>query len=172
MTSADSSDDRFANAGQGSTPAGPSNASQDSAAYRDQLLKKLNCLIAVLEAAIAKVRRNMQSGSTDPGRLDRIRSNLENTLTICERAKVSLERRGTLPSNLPPEVSEAMGEKSGPIAAERGRRRADHVMTYRDYVELSSFEEFRKFRELPPISVEEIATCDVDRLSEAFGRDE
>jgi hypothetical protein len=143
-------------------------------AQRDQLLKKLNCLIAVLEAAITKVRRSIQSGNADPERLERIRANLENTLAICQRAKQTLERRGTLPANLPPEVSEAVQGDAAPTPkiAAPARRRRDHEMTYRDYVELSSYEEFRKFRDLPPISVSEITSCDVDDLAERFGCDE
>src|SRR5262245_27882918 len=149
-----------------------SNAPQDTAAPREQLLKKLNCLIAVLEAAIAKVRKNQQEGTTDPDRLERIRVNLENTLTICQRARITLERRGSLPDNLPPEVREAVGMPA-PAAAERprkaARRRADQRMSYRDYVELSSFEEYRKFRDLPAISAGDIETCDIDKLAAELG---
>ena len=148
-------------------------SSASQAAHREQLLKKLNCLIAVLEAAIAKVRRSQQTEGTDPDRLERIRANLENTLTICIRAKVTLERRGTLPANLPPEVSEAVGAQPAPTnaSATPARRRGDapNRMTYRDYVELSSVEEFNKFRGMPPISVEEIASCDIEGLASKLG---
>src|SRR4030095_6460048 len=148
--------------------------SASQAAHRDQLLKKLNCLIAVLEAAIAKVRRSQQTEGTDPDRLESIRANLENTLTICIRAKVTLERRGTLPANLPPEVSEAVGAQPATpsnASATPGRRggAGPNRMTYRDYVELSSVEEFNKFRGMPPISVEEIATCDIESLASKLG---
>ena len=37
-------------------------------------------------------------------------------------------------------------------------------MTYRDYVELSSIDEYQKFKSLPPIKPEEIETTDIDRL--------
>jgi hypothetical protein len=149
----------------------PGAGNVDPHLQREQLLKKLHCLIAVLEAAISKVRRNQHVGSGDPDRLERIRANLEKTLAICQRAKVTLERRGTLPSNLPPEVSEAVGA-SGP-APGGSRRRTDadaSKMTYRDYVELSSFEEFKKFRSLAPISLTEIASCDLDQLVARFGK--
>ncbi|HKE00316.1 MAG TPA: hypothetical protein VKE69_04845 [Planctomycetota bacterium] len=152
-------------------PAAGASASQ---AQRDQLLKKLNCLIAVLEAAITKVKRSITAGNSDPDRLERIRANLENTLAICQRAKQTLERRGTLPANLPPEVSEAVQGDAAPAPkiATPARRRRDHEMTYRDYVELSSYEEFRKFRDLPPISVSEILSCDLDGLAEQLGEEE
>ncbi|MBL8695026.1 MAG: hypothetical protein JNJ88_13105 [Planctomycetes bacterium] len=167
----ESHDDFNGDADSPSTPS--SNPPADSTAHRDQLLKKLNCLIAVLEAAISKVRRNQQSGHNDPDRLERIRLNLENTLTICQRAKTTLERRGALPANLPPEVSEAVGATSSaaPETTTRpARRRSDHQMTYRDYVELSSVEEFQKFRQMAPISVEEIAACDLDSLASELSK--
>lgn len=150
---------------------GPSSNDADPAAHREQLLKKLNCLIAVLEAAIAKVRRNQEEASSDPDRLERIRVNLENTLTICQRAKVTLETRGTLPANLPPEVQEAVGAKNSPAAPvaiparARANRRRDDRMSYRDYIELSSVEEFKKFKSFTPISSAEVAACDVDDLA-------
>ncbi|MFN0206279.1 MAG: hypothetical protein ACKVS6_08185 [Planctomycetota bacterium] len=144
----------------------------DSGAQREQLLKKLNCLIAVLEAAISKVRRNQQDTATDPDRLERIRINLENTLTICQRAKVTLEKRGMLPANLPPEVREAVGASNSSAppapARTRSRRKNDQRMTYRDYVELSSVEEFQKFKDRTPISSEEVAGCDFDLLANQF----
>lgn len=164
-------DDRQRKTNPGSADARDLAASQ--AAHREQLLKKLNCLIAVLEAAIAKVRRNQQSEGADPDRLERIRANLENTLAICIRAKVTLERRGTLPANLPPEVSEAVGANPAPGTDTPARRRTDGPkgMNYREYVELSSVEEFRKFKEMAPISVEEIASCDLDELTHKLGLD-
>ena len=37
-------------------------------------------------------------------------------------------------------------------------------MTYRDYVEFSSLEEFRHFQKLPPIRSEEVKQCDINEL--------
>jgi hypothetical protein len=69
-------------------------------------------------------------------------------------------------------VREAVGMPA-PAAAERtrkaARRRADQRMSYRDYVELSSFEEYRKFRDLPAISAGDIETCDIDKLAAELG---
>lgn len=146
---------------------------EDSAAQREQLSKKLNCLIAVLEAAITKVRRNQEDGTTDSDRLERIRINLENTLTICQRAKLTLEKRGMLPANLPPEVREAVGAQTVKPFRAKSLRKVDGRMTYRDYVELSSVEEFNKFRELKPISPSDVSTCDLEQLErELRGIDE
>lgn len=147
----------------------PENA--DPSAQREQLLKKLNCLIAVLEAAITKVRRSQEDANTDPDRLERIRINLENTLTICQRARITLEKRGMLPANLPPEVREAVGAQNTIPAPARTRtlRKTDGRMSYRDYVELSSVEEFKKFKDLTPISENEVAACDLDDLANQLG---
>jgi hypothetical protein len=45
-------------------------------------------------------------------------------------------------------------------------------MTYRDYVELSSVEEFEKFKNMAPISREDIAGCDFDQLAGRLGETE
>ena len=68
-------------------------SSLDSAEYRERLMRKLNCLIAVLEVATAKVRKNIQEPAADVDRLSRIQSNLQNTLDVCLRARTALERR-------------------------------------------------------------------------------
>jgi len=125
-----------------------------SAEYRTRLLTKLNCLIAVLEVAIAKITRSMEQPGANEERLHKIRANLENTLSICNRAKHTLERglAGAAPAR--PQLP-ARREH-----AEAGPNR----MTYRDYVELSSIDEYRKFRSLPPIAREQLDILDVEDL--------
>src|SRR5262249_54373477 len=103
-------------------------------------------LIAVLEVAIAKITRSMELPGSNEDRLLKIRSNLENTLAICTRAKQSLEKSMT-PSLPAPET-----------------RTATRDMTYRDYVELGSIEEYQKFKKMAPISNEDISHLDVDDL--------
>lgn len=124
----------------------------ESAAYRKRLLRKLNTLIAVLEVACAKVRRSLQGPDPDVERLTRIHKNLKETLTVCQRAKVALQRREELPANLPPVlgieshedlVGEAMGVSGSP--------------------ELSD-EEKEKFAGLDPITRDEIRGVDLDEL--------
>lgn len=120
-------------------------ANTASREYRTKLLTKLNCLIAVLDVALAKVGRSMEEPGANSERLTRIRTNLENTLAICHRARRTLQRAmegGTVEST------------------ETGRRR----MSYRDYVELTSIEEYRKFKALPPISSDDLSTTDLDDL--------
>lgn len=124
--------------------------SLSSADYRARLLTKLNCLIAVLEVAISKISRSMELPGANADRLLKIRSNLENTLSICNRAKHTLEAGSTdakLPVPVRPDV-----------------RRSRPSMTYRDYVELSSIDEYQKFKNLPPIKADEIHGMDIDRL--------
>jgi hypothetical protein len=123
-----------------------------SAEYRARLLTKLNCLIAVLEVAIAKIVRSMDLPGANEERLVRIRSNLENTLSICLRAKQTLERR------LLSEGSAGARSRQRPTAT-------SDSMSYRDYVELSSIHEYQKFKTLPPIQPDELGQLDLDELA-------
>ena len=118
-----------------------------SAEYRARLTTKLNCLIAVLEVAIAKIQKSMDLPGANEERLQKIRSNLENTLSICHRAKQTLERT-------------VSGAKT---VATRSPEKPQ--MTARDYVELSSIDEYRKFRKMPPISKDDLTAIDFDELA-------
>lgn len=128
-----------------------------SAEYRAKLLTKLNCLVAVLKVAIAKISRSMDLPGANEDRLVKIRSNLENTMSICKRAKSTLEKG----------LIESTGK-----ASSRGRRRlAESIdkMSYRDYVELSSIDEYKKFKKLPPITSGELDSLDIDDLMRQLG---
>lgn len=118
-----------------------------SAEYRARLTTKLNCLIAVLEVAIAKIAKSMDLPGANEERLLKIRSNLENTLSICHRAKQTLDRTTA----------------GGRSVAKRSEDKAN--MTARDYVELTSIDEYRKFRLMAPIGKDEIAQIDFDELA-------
>jgi hypothetical protein len=130
--------------------------SPTSAEYRHKLLTKLNCLIAVLEVAIAKITRSMDLPGANEDRLVKIRVNLENTLAICNRAKQTLEKALTTASA----PSAATPLLPGPTEGTRRR------MTYRDYVELSSINEYQKFKSMAPISPSEILAADLDDLTD------
>ncbi|MCA8977954.1 MAG: hypothetical protein KDC98_24725 [Planctomycetes bacterium] len=121
-----------------------------SAEYRARLLTKLNCLVAVLEVAIGKIAKSMDTPGANEERLVKIRSNLENTLAICNRAKETLERSGS-------------GAGTGDKKARTSE--SNSGMTARDYVELSSIEEYRKFRGMSPIAKDDIASIDFDELA-------
>jgi len=118
-----------------------------SAEYRSRLTTKLNCLIAVLEVAIGKIQKSLDVPGANEERLLKIRSNLENTLSICHRARQTLERTGQV------------GKQ--PVLS----RPDASAMSARDYVELTSIDEYRKFRRLPPITKDELATMDFDELA-------
>ncbi len=118
----------------------------DSQEHRSRLLVKLNCLIAVIEVALAKVSRNLEEPGANGERLERIRTNLEHTLSICHRARRTLQR--------------SLEGRRAEENSEPARRR----MSYRDYVELSSIDEYRKFKIMAPICRDELATTDVDDL--------
>jgi hypothetical protein len=117
-----------------------------SAEYRARLTTKLNCLIAVLEVAITKITKSMDVPGANEDRLLKIRSNLENTLSICHRARQTLDKT---------------------VAGKAGVLRQDdrRSMTARDYVELTSIDEYRKFRRMQPISREELVAIDFEDLA-------
>lgn len=117
-----------------------------SSEYRARLMTKLNCLIAVLEVAIGKISKSMGLPGANEERLLKIRTNLENTLAICHRAKQTLEKTSNT--------------KTQPT-----RETEPNKMTARDYVELSSIDEYRKFKKMTPIQNSEMASIDFDELA-------
>ena len=135
-----------------------SQAGLSSAEYRAKLLTKLNCLIAVLQVAIAKISRSMDLPGANEDRLLKIRSNLENTLSICKRAKGTLE--------------DGVDHRSGRRSTDKKATGGDiDKMSYRDYVELSSIDEYQKFKTLPPIEDSDVASVDIDELIERLSND-
>lgn len=116
-----------------------------STEYRARLATKLNCLIAVLEVAIAKINKSMDVPGANEERLAKIRGNLENTLSICQRARQTLDK--------------ADSTRSLTMRSEA------HSMSARDYVELTSIDEYRKFRQMTPITRDEMQAIDFDELA-------
>jgi hypothetical protein len=117
-----------------------------SAEYRSRLATKLNCLIAVLEVAIGKIAKSVDVPGANRDRLLKIRANLENTLSICTRAKVTLDKA-------------AAPQTRAPKAA------AKPSMNARDYVELTSIDEYRKFRTMEPITRDQLLNVDFEDLA-------
>ena len=74
------------------------------------------------------------------------RGNLENTLSICHRAKQTLDKTQQNKQTMQ-------------------RTRDGKMMTARDYVELTSIEEYRKFRSMKPISQADVEAIDFEELS-------
>jgi hypothetical protein len=93
----------------------------ESPEYRERLMRKLNCLIAVLEVATAKVKQSMATPQADLERLGRIRTNLQSTLDVCLRARTALERRDGLPRELSTELAAAVQDEAA-FLGEKPRR--------------------------------------------------
>ena len=127
--------------------------------YRDKLLRKLNCLIAVLEVAKAKVVRSISSADDieedKEDRLARIQANLGSTLDVCQRAKRAIELRGLSHDGLP----DGFPTSASDIRAGGGLPRGA-------FVEMTSPEEYQRFSLLGAITQAQIASCDLDELSQ------
>ena len=134
----------------------------DSPEYRQRLTRKLNTLIAVLEVACAKVRQSLAGQDPDVERLTRIHKNLQDTLKVCKRAKVALERSEKLPDNLPADLKELTSREH--IQAQSADKKARAKQA-----ELSGKAEREKFSKLKPISRAEISSVDIDQLCDQFG---
>ncbi len=142
--------------------------------YKARLLNKLNCLIAVLEVAIEKIKKSLSLPQANVKRLSKIQENLENTLGICLRARETLIKKGGIQGAsqtcsltrkeepLPPAAPQApRDEKPG----QKGSPPVKGVkMTFRDYVELSSIQEYKKFKKMPPIQPKDVLKVDLDEL--------
>jgi len=118
-----------------------------STEHRTRLATKLNCLIAVLEVAITKLSKSMQTPGANQDRLTKICRNLESTLSTCQRAKANLD-----------------GTPSNKQAAGRDANSKDKASC--DYVELTSIDEHRKFRNMAPITKHDLEAIDFDELSQ------
>lgn len=137
----------------------------DSPEYREKVMRKLNCLIAVLDVACTKVRRSLAGPNPDIERLTRIQANLTNTLKVCRKAKLALERREALPDDLPASLSSVVGDMG--LQPEQPAKKKRRLPTGA-YIEMSSNREVEKFRSLGPIDKEEIAGLDFDALAAQF----
>ena len=127
----------------------------DSPEYRKRLMRKLNTLIAVLEVACAKVRQSLAGPDPDVERLNRIHANLKETLSVCKRAKLALDRCEKLPDDLPANLTQLTLRQGGAPSADK-RKSAN--------VEMSSEAEQKKFDELGPIDTKAIRSVDLDTL--------
>ena len=145
-----------------------SESNLDSAEYRERLKRKLNCLIAVLEVATAKVRQSLNGPAPDVDRLTRIQKNLLDTLDVCTRARTALEKRGSLPADLSQDLAAAVNPQivlGAYGAAPQGDRDAPKsVERHGREIELSPNEQL-KFARLPKIQKSMIGTCDMDELT-------
>ncbi|MBK7878844.1 MAG: hypothetical protein IPJ77_24560 [Planctomycetes bacterium] len=141
-----------------------SEANLESPEYRERLMRKLNCLIAVLEVATAKVKKSLDGPAADVERLARIRTNLQSTLEVCLRARAALERREALPRDLPENLTRVMNDipKAAPTSASAGNPKN---LPRGARIELRSQEERRKFQRMGSIDRRTIALVDFEDLA-------
>lgn len=140
-----------------------SESNLDSPEYRERLMRKLNCLIAVLEVAKAKVRRSMAGPEPDVERLTRIKGNLKDTLDVCLRARSALERKGQLPKGLSEDLAQAVNPDA--IGADLIRAAKEPARPRGVQVEMDSQAELEHFRALGEIGADELASVDLDELT-------
>jgi len=134
----------------------------DSAEYRERLMRKLNCLIAVLEVAHAKVKKSLAGPKPDVTRLRKIQTNLTSTLEVCRRARRALEQREALPADLPQNLSGIVEQASGRSTGQ-ARRRPKALPRGARY-EMRDAAEHARFTMMGQISRREIDTCDFEKL--------
>jgi hypothetical protein len=142
-----------------------SESNLESAEYRQRLSRKLNCLIAVLEVAITKVRHSLGGPDPDLERLERIQKNLNGTLDVCRRARTALDRHEDLPSDLSESLAKVVGKdevRRLPVGDEPRRGMA---------VEMSSAEELERFRSLEPIDRSSVQRVDFEELAKLLQRE-
>ncbi|MEM7518267.1 MAG: hypothetical protein AAF368_15255 [Planctomycetota bacterium] len=135
----------------------------DSPAYRERLLRKLNCLIAVLEVASVKVQKTLKGPEPDVDRLLRIRGNLNKTLDVCMRARKALQEHRQIPEELHKNLSRITAD-----GAAGHRQRNLKALPKGASIELSGDAEKRKFERLGPITADSISEVDFDDLSSQF----
>jgi hypothetical protein len=137
-------------------------------------MRKLNCLIAVLEVATAKVKKSLTSSPPDAPRLTRICANLESTLEVCQRARAALARREgsapvsvkeprVLPKALPPAPPNDVAPQPTPEARRKSDRRAKRSRGRMS--DITTAAERKKFAELPPIDKHAVRRCNLDELA-------
>jgi hypothetical protein len=137
----------------------------DSPEYRERLMRKLNCLIAVLEVATAKVKKSLDGPAADVERLARIRTNLQSTLDVCLRARAALERREALPRDLPENLAHVVRETASDTPPANAKTDAPKRLPRGARVELRSQEERRRFERLGAIDRRHIALVDWSDLT-------
>ena len=113
--------------------------------YRIKLAAKLTALIVVLDVGIKKIELSMTKPDVDAERLGLICANLKNTRAMCIRAKLTLEGYSAVVDN--------------------------NLSGAREYTEMSSLDEYKKFQDLPPIDAKDLADVDLRDLCNKLQED-
>ncbi len=120
------------------------------ASYRAQLLQRVESLLSVLEVAHSRLEAHLARPGADPERQQKTLDSLAGTIRICQRARRALRR----------EVDwEAARLDDAPVLGPAATA-------------ASSFAEYLRFRELGPLTSDEVATADIDALCERFAGEE
>ncbi|MBL7009207.1 MAG: hypothetical protein ISR76_09425 [Planctomycetes bacterium] len=117
--------------------------------YRQQLLDRVESLLSVLEVAQRRLLAHAGRPGTDPLKQRRTLKSLEGTIQICRRARLALLREE--------DWAQALRDDApvlGPAAAAA-----------------SSFGEYMRFRELGPMTREEVANADLDAICERLSQE-
>lgn len=146
-------------------PDGGAPSPLSSAEYRRRLLRKLNCLIAVLAVAANKVERSLEVDGCDETRLLRIRTNLRETREICLRARKALEERAELPPELRERLAFVANEPDLEVHPAGAQASSATALPPGARAEMGSDEEHERFCGLGPIPPTMIAECDLDELT-------
>ena len=135
----------------------------DSPEYREKVMRRLNCLIAVLDVACTKVRRYLAGDSPDIERLTRIQDNLTRTLKVCRKAKLALERGKALPEDLPASLKNVSGDMRNKQKAQSAK--GETPLPTGALIEMTSNLEAEKFKNLGPIDQQEVSSVDFELLT-------
>lgn len=153
-----------------------SESNLDSPEYRERLMRKLNCLIALLEVAMARVQRSLVGADPDQDRLRRIQGNLRSTLDVCRRARAALQRRESLPADLKASLAQVTELRDDDVRFGAGVRPAAELIPATKplpkgaQAEMSSTTERLKFERLGPIARRELESLDLDELTRLLQR--
>ena len=121
-------------------------ASLSDPQVRMRLLDKVEGLMAVLGAARVRVDNPAVKDEAGVERLKRVRTNLEKMLKVCNDARAWLRQ---------PVTSDSMALR--------------RPMTFREYVEVSSFAEYLVLSRFGPLTEAEVEKADVEKLCRIFG---
>ena len=108
-------------------------------AFRREMIRKIESLMAVMEITRIRVRMSQGQPGANPLRLQRTRSDVERILQVCLRARWQLQN-----------WSPSQPMESG--------------MSYREYLEVLSYEEYVRMSKQGPIQYDELETVDIDAL--------
>ncbi|MCX8228921.1 MAG: hypothetical protein OTJ44_03115 [Planctomycetota bacterium] len=108
-------------------------------AFRRQMIQKIESVMAVMEIMRIRVRMSQGQPGANSLRLQRTRSDAERILQVCLRARWQLQN-----------WSPSQPMESG--------------MSYREYLEVLSYEEYVRMNKQGPIQQDELESVDLDAL--------